>query len=155
MALRAAVHLLYAVADAALGAATDALAPIAPGAATLSSGLHPPFWDPFLAAVAVAHVGVVTAAVATRGRHRLGAQLGLLLYAGALVAAAPTLNRLGGAHWTRFARRNYFDEAGAFVCLAGCGVPLAVAVVAVGRLVMAAGEESVRAAARKRGRKRD
>lgn len=153
--LRAAIHLLYAFADAALGAATDALSPVAPNVATLST-LRPPSWDPFLAALAAAHAAVIAVAVATRDRRRhLGAQLGLLLYAGALVATAPTANRLGSAHWPRFAARDYFDDAGAFVCVVGCGVPLVVAVVAVGRLVLAAGEEGARAAARKRGRKRD
>jgi len=147
--LTAAIDLLYGVADAALTSATDAL-PLARAAAFLAP-LSPR--DPFLAAVATAHAVLVLACVASR--RSLTAQVGLLLYAGAAVAAAPAANAWGAAHWARFAARNYFDEPGAFVCVVGCGVPLAVAAVAVGRLVVAAGGETVRAAARQRARKQE
>jgi len=147
--LTAAIDLLYGVADAALAGATDAL-PLTRAAAFLSP-LSPR--DPFLATIATAHAVLVAACVASR--RSLPAQVGLLLYAGAAVAAAPAANAWGATHWARFAATNYFDEPGAFVCVVGCGVPLAVAAVAVGRLVVAAGGETVRAAARQRARKRE
>ncbi|XP_031638183.1 transmembrane protein 18 [Contarinia nasturtii] len=71
------------------------------------------WYDPWLIALILVHIGTTTAAVCTRN-HSLF-QMVLFLVLLLLVYFSETINELAARNWRTFSRQQYFDSNGLFI----------------------------------------